>query len=136
MGAMRPSERLVLAAQAACFLTTGLWALVSYGTFEVVTGHKRDDWLVKTLAAFIVPVGASLAVSARARRASPEARLLAAGSAAALGVADLVYVLRGRIPRIYLLDSVAKALLIAGLAVARREAAEPEPVSLDEPPGR
>jgi hypothetical protein len=115
-----PPQRLVLAAQATYFLVTGLWALVSYRTFEAVTGRKRDDWLVKTLAAFIIPVGAALALAARRPEPSPEARLLAAGSATALGLADLIYVLRGRIPRIYLLDSVAEAVLIVALFATGR----------------
>jgi hypothetical protein len=105
-------------AQGTYFLLTGLWPIVHRRSFEAVTGPKRDFWLVRTVGALIAVVGASLLRAFGERRVSPEARWLAVGSAAALGAVDLWYGGRGRISRIYLLDAVVEAGLVASWWVA------------------
>ncbi|HEY7519967.1 MAG TPA: hypothetical protein VIE36_16895 [Methylomirabilota bacterium] len=102
--------------QGVYFLLTGLWPLVSMRTFEAVTGPKVDRWLVKTVGVLVAVIGASLL--ADARHPSRGSRVLGVGSAAALGGVDVVYSLRGRISKIYLLDAVLEALLV-GLWAAR-----------------
>jgi len=96
-------------AQGWYYLASGVWPLVHYRSFIAVTGPKADDWLVRTFGALIAVVGVELV-----RR--PRARFLGAASAAALGIAELVCVRRGRISPVYLLDAVAGALFIAGWA--------------------
>ena len=87
-------------------------------TFEAVTGPKRDRWLVKTVGVLVAVIGASLAT---VRRPAPPTTLLALGSAAGLGAVDVIYSTKGAISRVYLLDAVLEALLIAGwLAALRR----------------
>jgi hypothetical protein len=93
------------------FLLTGVWPLLSMRTFEAVTGPKVDHWLVKTVGVLVAVIGVSLLTDAR--RPSRGSRVLGAGSAAALGGVDVVYSLRGRISKIYLLDAVLEAVLVS-----------------------
>jgi hypothetical protein len=104
--------------QGVYFLATGVWPLISMRTFEAVTGPKVDRWLVKTVGVLVAVIGASLL--ADARRPSRGSRVLGVGSAAALGGVDAVYSLRGRISKIYLLDAVVEAVLVALWAVGGR----------------
>jgi hypothetical protein len=114
-----PSQTALLAArtpiaQGGYYLVTGIWPVVSIRSFERVTGPKTDRWLVKTVGSLIAVVGAVVALAGMRRRATPELCLLGAGSAAALMAADVIYVARGRISRVYLLDAIAEALCIGG----------------------
>jgi hypothetical protein len=42
------------------FLMTGLWPLVSIGTFQQVTGPKINLWLVNTVGVLVAVIGAAL----------------------------------------------------------------------------
>src|SRR4051812_34117584 len=92
-------------AQGLVWTITGIWPLVSYGTFTKVTGPKREPWLVKTMGLLIAVVGGTLLVSAKRRRVSDEVVALGAFGAGALATADVVYAARGRISPVYLLDA-------------------------------
>lgn len=100
------------------FLATGIWPLLSMRTFEAVTGPKVDRWLVKTVGVLVAVIGVSLL--ADARRPSRRSHVLGVGSAAALAGVDVVYSLRGRISKIYLLDAVLEALLVTLWVVGGR----------------
>jgi hypothetical protein len=108
----------VAAAQAGYYVVTGVWPILHVRSFMAVTGPKTDVWLVKTVGALIAVVGAALGLAAWRQAVTPEVILLAVGSAAALGFVDVYYPLRGVIPRVYLLDAAAEAVLIAAWAVA------------------
>jgi hypothetical protein len=114
--------------QGAYFFVTGVWPLLSMRSFEAVTGRKRDRWLVKTVGVLVAVIGASLVA---ARRPATPTTLLAVGSAAGLGGVDVVYSLKGRISRVYLLDAVLEAVLVAAwvgaLAVPRRPSSTIDP---------
>ncbi|MFN8556956.1 MAG: hypothetical protein U0531_06255 [Dehalococcoidia bacterium] len=116
-GAARP-ERLALG-QGGYYLITGVWPLIHMGSFEAVTGPKTDRWLVKTVGVVVAVVGAVLALAGVRRRVTLEITLLAAGSAGGLGLIDFVYGGSGRISRIYLLDALVEAVLVAQWARAR-----------------
>jgi hypothetical protein len=92
---------------------------VSRRAFEGVTGPKREWWLVETVGALVTVIGAVLLGAARRSQIPPEARGLAAGSAAALAAIDVVYVAKQRIARTYLLDASAQMVLLGGLASAQ-----------------
>ena len=94
------------------YFATGVWPLVSMGTFIAVTGPKVDLWLVRTVGILIAVIGLTLLLAARRRRIGPELVLLAAGSAAGLAGIDLVYALGDRISDIYLLDAVVEIALV------------------------
>ena len=98
------------------YLTTGIWPLASRRAFETITGPKRDFWLVQTVGALVGVIGASLALAARNSRAVEEASIktLAIGSALSLAAVDVLFVARGRISPIYLLDAAAELALASG----------------------
>ncbi len=106
--------------QGAFWLATGLWPLVHYRSFEKVTGPKRDDWLVKTIGGLIAVVGATLLSAGWRGKVTREIQLLGLASAAALSTADVLFVRRGRISRVYLLDVLAEAPFVAAWALSRR----------------
>jgi hypothetical protein len=103
------------------FALTGVWPLVSITTFQMVTGPKTDHlitgdeadhWLVKTVGLLIAANAVVFLVAAWRRRLTIDVVLLGICTAAALATIDSVYVLRGTISRVYLLDATAEALLI------------------------
>src|SRR5215213_3149214 len=111
----RPANpfRRVAAAQGLYFLLTGIWPLFGINSFQAVTGAKTDLWLVYTVGCLVAVIGLSLLVAAARRRITPEVSILAVGSALALAGIDLVFVLRGVISWVYLLDAAAEVALIA-----------------------
>lgn len=108
--------RPVLLVQGVYYLLTGVWPLVSIDTFQMVTGPKTDLWLVKTVGALIAVIAVTLL--AAARRLTFPIILLALASAAVLTAVDVIYVVQGVIPPVYLLDAAAEVVLIAWWAVA------------------
>ena len=105
--------RYVAVAHACYYIITGLWPLFSIGTFQKVTGPKTDTWLVKTAGVLITVIGAVIGMAARppSGEPQPEIATLAVGSALGLAGIDVVYVAKGRIRPVYLLDAVAEVLL-------------------------
>ena len=110
--------RTVLAGQGLYYGATGLWALVSLGSFQRVTGPKVDTWLVKTVGALVTIIGGVLLLGAARHRLTAEMASLATGSALALAAVDTFYATTGRISKIYLLDALAEVAAIAALAAA------------------
>ncbi len=115
------SIRRLIGLQGAYYVATGAWAIVHRRSFEAVTGRKTDYWLVRTVGLLAAAIGASLLVAAtRDEGPSPEAVVLAGGSAASFALVDVVYVARRRISPIYLADAALHALLAALALAARR----------------
>jgi len=100
-------------AQGAYFTITGVWPLVSPGTFQMVTGPKVDVWLVKTAGVLIAVIGGVLTLAGWRRRITDEIRLLAVGSALGLAAIDIYYAARRRISPIYLLDAALELAISA-----------------------
>ena len=109
--------RWLLAIQGAYYVVTGVWPLLSMRTFELVTGPKTDDWLVKTVGLLAGAIGVALLVGSRRRTTSLETIVLAIGAAFAFAAVDLVYALGGRISPIYLADAAVELVLLVGLFV-------------------
>jgi hypothetical protein len=107
-----PSPQIIAELQGGYYLTTGIWPLVSMRSFEAITGPKVDKWLVKTVGVLVSIIGATLWVGATRRQIAPELKLLAAGSAAGLTAIDVVYVAKGQISPIYLLDAALEAAIV------------------------
>ena len=63
--------------QAAYFLVSGLWPIVSRPTFEAVTGPKTDYWLVRTVGGLACVIGTTLGVASYRNRVSRELAVLA-----------------------------------------------------------
>ncbi len=106
--------------QGVFYLVTGLWPLVHLQSFLTVTGPKTDLWLVKTLGVLISVIGAVLSMAGAQRSVTRELALLGVGSAAGLTAIDVIYVARGRISRVYVLDVVAELALLIGWGVGAR----------------
>jgi hypothetical protein len=115
------SIRRLIGLQGAYYVATGAWAIVHRRSFEAITGRKTDYWLVRTVGLLATAIGGSLLVAAtRGEGSSPEAVVLAGGSAASFALVDVVYVARRRISPIYLADAALHALLAALALAARR----------------
>jgi len=105
------------------FAITGLWPIVHLNSFMAVTGPKTDTWLVQTVGIVLAVIGVSLCAAGRqasinSRDIIPSA-VLAIGSALALATVDIVFVSRGTISGIYLMDAVAEiALILAWIVTA------------------
>jgi hypothetical protein len=120
--------------QGAYFLIAGVWPLVHIDSFLAVTGPKTDIWLVKTVGLLIAVVGLALFVAGIRWRVSLEILLLAVGSAAALGAIEIVYVMKGRISAVYLLDAIIELVLVAWwTSIYIRGFSSPEICSLYDP---
>ncbi len=102
-------------------IVSGIWPLLHMRSFEAVTGPKTDRWLVKTVTSFITLIGFVIGSAGLRNRITPELEALAVGCSTTLATIDVVYVSRGRISRIYLLDALAEDLLIAGWILRRRQ---------------
>jgi hypothetical protein len=114
--APRPTTNLlrrVAVVQGAYFVLTGIWPLFGINSFQAVTGAKTDLWLVYTVGCLVAVIGTALLVAAAKRRLTPEVVILGIGSAVALAGIDVIFVLRGVISWVYLLDAVAQGVLIA-----------------------
>lgn len=116
------APRLLANAQGLFYALTGLWPLLHVRSFLAVTGPKVDVWLTQTVGALIAVTGLTLLVVAKRRRLGPEWALLAGGQAVTLGLIDIVFVARERIPPIYLADAIVELFLAASWLVlaARR----------------
>src|SRR3954454_8033347 len=113
----------VAAAQGGCYLATGAWPIISYRSFEMVTGRKREPWLVKMVGLLAAAIGISLCRSVMNGTADRQ-RTLGISSALAFGIVDVWYTIRGRIRPIYLADAVVEAAIIASWIAS--SAAEPD----------
>jgi hypothetical protein len=95
--------------------------LLDIRSFQKVTGPKIDIWLVKTVGALVGVIGGLIGYAGIKRRDTRETRALGALSAATLAAIDIVYVAKGKISRVYLLDAAAELALVgAWLLVPRR----------------
>ena len=112
MQSSRLIQRLPIS-QGAYYLITGFWSMVSMRSFQWVTGRKTDIWLVRSVALLLMVIGMVLAMAGFRQRTVPEVPLLGAGSAAVLAGIDIVYAVRGRISRIYLLDALVELVFLA-----------------------
>jgi hypothetical protein len=102
--------------QGAYFVLTGVWPLLSMGSFERVTGPKTDRWLVRTVGVLVIAIGLSIALGSR-HGPFGMLRLLAIGSAVGLAAIDVVYASRRVIARIYLADAAAQVVFAIAWAL-------------------
>lgn len=120
----RSLRSLVWKSHTAYFALGALWPLLSGETFQMVTGPKKDMWLVKTVALLLGVIGIVIGRAGSENRITPEITTLAIGSSVSLAAVDVVNVTRRRISPVYLLDAVGNLLLVGGwlfsLAASRR----------------
>lgn len=110
-----PNSRGALQVQAAYYIATGVWPLISRRAFERVTEPKTDWWLVQMVGLLAASIGVTLAVGARDERPSSAIRTLGVLCAFSFAGIDTVHALRGRISKIYLADAALELALAAGI---------------------
>lgn len=98
--------------QGAYFLITGIWPIIHINSFMAVTGPKTDLWLVKTVGVLVGVIGLGLIASWMIQRITFPLVLHAAGSALGLCFINVIYVWKGVISPIYLLDSVVEIIFV------------------------
>jgi hypothetical protein len=109
----RLSMTAIAFAQGIYYVATGSWSIVHIDSFQKVTGPKTDLWLVKTVGALLVAIGAGLILTAVNGQFDPGLILIAIASAAVLLAIDLIYVSKRIISPVYVLDATAEVGLIA-----------------------
>jgi hypothetical protein len=107
------SRRQTALLQAAYYVTTGVWPLVSRRSFEAITGPKADYWLVETVGALTSVIGTTLGVAAYKNRVEAELVLLGIGSAVGFAAIDVLHATTGRISRVYLVDAAVQVGIIS-----------------------
>src|SRR4051812_27019857 len=111
---MHMNDRSLAKSQGMFFLASGLWPVFHLKSFEKVTGPKEDEWLVKTVGLLLASTGAALLASTMSSKRIPrELRWLGAGQSAILASVSLFYSLKGRISKVYLLDTLLEGTLVA-----------------------
>lgn len=101
--------------QAAYYVATGAWPLMSRRSFEAATGPKTDWWLVQMVGLLAMTSGIALGVGALDERPARGTLALSLVSAFSFALIDTVYALKGTISRIYLADAAVEAAIIAVL---------------------
>ena len=111
--------RYVVWIQGLYYLLNGLWPLLSISAFQAVTGSKTDLWLVNTIGLLLMVTGLVLTMAAYRGRVDLQIAVLGIGTALSLAAVELVYVFKGTISTIYLLDMVIEILFVVGWAVGQ-----------------
>ena len=111
-------EYTIALVQGLYFLVTGVWPLLSMRTFLLVTGHKTDLWLVKTVGVILAVIGAVLLFAWATGAINPPVIALAIGAGLGLAIIEIVYVSKSVISVIYLGDAVVEILLAVWWAIA------------------
>ena len=104
--------RVVLRLQGVYYIITGLWPVVSIYSFELISGPKTDDWLVKMVGLLAASIGLALLVAARGTRPSAEGIVLGVASALSFTAIDVFYVLNGTLLEVYLLDALLEVCIV------------------------
>lgn len=92
------------------YVLSGIWPLIHIESFLWVTGPKTDLWLVKTVGILVIVIG--LVQISGWKRLSRELNLLSIGSAIALLIIDVYFVLADVIAPVYLVDAFIQADLL------------------------
>ncbi len=96
------------------YLFMGIWPLVGIVSFQRVTGPKTDLWLVYTIGLLLVVIGCAIMLSAYRKKIPHEIAFLAISTAIVLIGIEVVFIFKGVISAIYLLDTVVQGLLVLG----------------------
>jgi hypothetical protein len=121
--------RVLLWLQGGYYLVTAVWPILDIRSFQAVTGPKTDHiktgreadhWLVMTVAVLILTIAMTLLLAAWRNSRIQEVAVLALTSAVGLTAIDVIYVSRGVIAPIYLVDAAAEVVLIVGWIAALR----------------
>jgi hypothetical protein len=113
--------RILLITQSGYTLLTALWPLIDIKSFMFVSGYKTDVWLVKTVAALLIPISLTLASFLFVRSNSRQAVLLGATTALSFITIDFYYALTDVINDIYMADGVLEIIFLIGWIMTWRK---------------
>ena len=103
---------ILSAIQGSYYIITGLWPILHMRSFLAVTGPKVDLWLVETVGILVLIIGIGLLTAARRNQITFPLSIIASGSAFGLICIDVIYVWKGVISPVYLLDAVLEVILL------------------------
>lgn len=130
----RVSHAYLAMGQGIYYVLGGMWPMLGINSFQSATGPKTDLWLVRTVALLLIVIGMTLFTAGIRWRVTLEIFLLGIGSAVALTLIEVVYVVGGQISPIYLLDSIVESALAAWwLSIYVRGFSNPEVCALFDP---
>lgn len=112
--------RRALQVQGAYYLVTGVWPVVSMASFELVTGAKHDEWLVKTVGLLAAVIGANVLAGASSPAFSRRTLILSVSSALAFTAIDLIYGGARVISPVYFVDAGAQVSLLTLIIIGWR----------------
>jgi hypothetical protein len=116
--------RFLATAQGLYYMVTGVWPVLHIDSFLAVTGAKTDLWLVKTVGLLIAVIGAAIfRGETTAHALSRDRSSWPPGSAGCWAPSTWCIALWGVISKIYLLDAVPEAVLVAGWSIVWRRRA-------------
>lgn len=113
-------EYKVALIQGIYFFITGIWPIMSMNTFILITGPKKDLWLVKTVGLILAVIGTVLIYAQMTGTVNPPDIFLATGSASSLALVEIIYVLKRVISPVYLGDAFIQLVLISWLILSVR----------------
>ena len=93
-------------------LVTAVWPIADIDSFMEVTGPKTDVWLVKTVAAILIPVGLCFIFAYKLKRDFWLIFLLGITTTSALATIDFYYTAVGTISRVYALDGILQVIFL------------------------
>jgi hypothetical protein len=101
-------------------VVSGLWPLLHMRSFELALGPKVDTWLVRTVAGLLAANGLAQLTAPATDEGLRVAAAIGVGTAATLATVDLVYVPKGRISPVYLVDAAVELGWLAAWARTAR----------------
>ena len=106
---MRKLCLFIITIQGIYYIITGLWPVLHYESFEMMTGPKTDDWLARTIGLLSAVIGLTL-LTGLGKKDFTTVGILAGGTALVFAMVDVFYALGGRISSLYLLDALFQVL--------------------------
>ena len=94
-------------------LVIGLWPVVSFQSFQSLTGQKPDHWALTLAGLLLAGIGASMLIAAVRRDIAFEVFVIGLVTALSLVATDVIFVVERSLPAVYLLDAVAESLFVA-----------------------
>jgi hypothetical protein len=102
-------------------LVVGLWPVVSWQSFQAVTGQKLGPWPLVVTGLLLAGIGISMLIAALRRDIALEVFAVGLLTALSLCVTDIVFWIERNIPAVYLLDAVAESLFVTLWVFAIRD---------------
>jgi hypothetical protein len=106
--------RAIAVIQGTYYLLTGIWPFLHMASFEIITGSKKDKWLVKQVGLLAVAIGLALLIGLK----SGDDKLIGILSAASFVLIDFYYAANKIIAPTYLFDGFIQIFFVALWLVA------------------